>query len=104
MTRLLYVSTNAGFQIWTYRDGCLRVWWVDELAANGDPAGADIYKRDEDGEICGYGKNSYDEEKAIKILEAIEDDTGLEPIETDLDEELNDETIYVIADIERDDL
>ncbi len=107
MTKLVYIEDAAGaVQIWTYREGELRVWWIDDLREAGDKVGLiDIYNRDEDGEITGYGKDKYDESKAIEALKAIEDDSGLEPRQKSEEEfeELCDD-VLIIAYLERDDI
>lgn len=107
MTKLVYIEDAAGaVQIWSYRDGELRVWWVDDLREAGDKVGLiDIYNRDEDGDIMGYGKEKYDEKKALEALKAIEDDSGLEPCEMNEEkfEEMCDEAM-IIAYLERDDI
>ena len=103
MTTLYYVMTNAGPQIWTYREKQLRAFWVDVLPKD-DPAAIDIYNRDEEGEIIGYGVNSYDPDKATAALMAVENDTSAEPVEVD---DIGAELAmcdYVISQIDRDDL
>lgn len=103
MTTLYYVVTNAGPQIWTYRENQIRVFWVEDLPKN-EPAAIDIYNRDEEGEIIGYGVNSYDADKATAALMAVEDDTSAEPVEVDdISAELA-KCDFVIAQIDRDDL
>ena len=108
-TTLYYIMTNAGAQIISHRGNEIRVFWVDNLSEY-DSSIADIYKRDENGEIIGYGKDSYDEQKAKNILNGIEDDSSAELLETDdIDDVLgrNDtygDPVYIIACVTRNDL